>query len=420
MNSNRPNEILQTGFRVALGGALSLLELLGNSQKRQDNITQSQQELEQIIQDLAKKGELLEREALNFVETLLPQPNPNSKSPDYIERASEQCFRQPFDIKGTNLYGFVLEGSLHKLQQLCDKYLNNPANGKVHYRPATHYIILTFGTLESLSSRDQPDRDRGYIDEQEVVIWMLTMAGQQIGPVFKVDRMAWFVPYIFVSNSPALVSGREVYGIPKELGGFQIPPAKTEPELFTLHAHTWKTLTAQTEAKWEKLIEVSHIKKNSEAQSPKIWATYNEAVRDIAELLLGDNNTIEVPGLGLPIHLLEYLIEAEVPVVMLKQFRDAEDGKKACYQAILEIPMKLSRFRGGRLLSLGDLSEKFKVSIYNFASHPIVSELGLVRGQLPAEDPINLPVKLAFELNFDFTVEDAKVIWKASDKSNCP
>lgn len=413
MNVNSAAQLLQTGFRTALGASSAIAELLNNPQKLADSLANGPLSPEQLLQDLAARGESIEQEAHKFGETFLSGGTNHSKPPQYIERANEQCFLQPYDIKGTNLYGFVLESSLHQLQNLCNKYLNNIASGQVEYRLATNYLILTFGTIDSLASREKPDRDRGYIDEQEVVIWVLTMVGKQCGPVFKIDRFAWFVPYIFVSNSPALVSGREVYGIPKEIGGFKIPPISQFQEPFSLHTYTWKTLTAQTEAKWEQLIRVSSKNVDSESQLPKTWASYSEAVTNITQLLFENDGIIEIPGLGLPLNLLNYLLNAEIPVVMLKQFRDEENGKQACYQAIVEIPMKVSRFHAGRLLSFDSLGSQFEVTFYDFASHPIVKELGLYKGSLQPEQPVNIQPKLAFWLNFDFTVENATTVWKA-------
>lgn len=414
MNVNSAAQLLQTGLRAALGASSAFAQLLDNPQKLADILANPPQSAEQLFLDLAARGESIEQEAHKFGETFLSGGTNHSKPPQYIERASEQCFLQPYDIKGTNLYGFVLESSLHQLQKLCDKYLNNLTSPQVEYRPAANYLILTFGTIDSLASREKPDRDRGYIDEQEVVIWVLTMVGKQCGPVFKIDRFAWFVPYIFVSNSPALVSGREVYGIPKEIGSFNIPPIDRFQEPFSLHTYTWKTLTAQTEAKWEQLIRVSY-KNNagSKSQLPKTWASYSEAVTNITQLLFANDGIIEVPGLWLPLNLLEYLLNAEIPVVMLKQFRDEENGKQACYQAIVEIPMKVSKFHAGQLLSFDSFGSQFEVTIYDFASHPLVKELGLYKGSPQTEQPANIQSKLAFWLNFDFTVENGTTVWKA-------
>lgn len=168
-----------------------------------------------------------------------------------------------------------------------------------------------------------------------------------------------------------------------------------------------------TEAQWEQLIRVSSKNVDSKSQLPKTWASYSEAVTNITQLLFENDGIIEIPGLGLPLNLLNYLLNAEIPVVMLKQFRDEKNGKQACYQAIVEIPMKVSKFHAGRLLSFDSLGSQFEVTFYDFASHPIVKELGLYKGSLQPEQPVNIQPKLAFWLNFDFTVENATTVWKA-------
>ncbi len=412
MNKNNPAEFLQTGFRLALGATSTWVEILSNPHKLLEIIEKSPLESNELLNKLTTRGENIEKEANNLAKAFFCGNSSTEKTPKYIEHGGEQCFLQPFDIKGTKLNGFILESSLHKLQELCDKYLNL-SDGEIEYRPVTNYVILTFGTIESLCSRSNPEHNQGYIDEEEVVIWVLTMVGKKCGPIFKIDRFAWFVPYICVNNSPALVSGREVYGIPKEIGTFKIPDLHNLQDPFILQTYTWKNLTPDTAAQWTELIRVSQTSLPKENQPEKIWTNYSESVQEIAKLLFDCNGVIEIPGLGLPLNILEYLLNWEVPVVMLKQFRDAENGKKACYQSIVEIPMKVANFYGGKLLSFGDVGTQFQVTIYNFASHPIVQDLGLFKNSSQSKELANIDVKLAFWLNFDFTVENAKTIWKA-------
>jgi hypothetical protein len=119
MNVNSAAQLLQTGFRTALGASSAIAELLNNPQKLADIIAQPPRSPEQLLLDLAARGESIEQEAHKFGETFLSGGSHHFKPPQYIERAGEQCFLQPYDIKGTNLYGFILEGSLHKLQAVC-------------------------------------------------------------------------------------------------------------------------------------------------------------------------------------------------------------------------------------------------------------------------------------------------------------
>ncbi|MBK4729240.1 hypothetical protein JJD41_04985 [Oxynema sp. CENA135] len=74
MNPNNLMEFLQTGFRVGVGATTSLLESLQDAQKREENLADLQLEFNELTQKLAKKGEMTEREARNFVDTIFNQP----------------------------------------------------------------------------------------------------------------------------------------------------------------------------------------------------------------------------------------------------------------------------------------------------------------------------------------------------------
>ena len=87
-------------------------------------------------------------------------------------------------------------------------------------------------------------------------------------------------------------------------------------------------------------------------------------------------------------------------MVFLKQFRDVRDGDKACYQAIVEATATLEKLHNG----FPYLRQKFEVSIENFDSHPIVTELGVKLTQT---------AQLAFWLHFDFYLGNGTEIWKS-------
>jgi polyhydroxyalkanoate synthesis regulator phasin len=97
MNLDQVIDSLYKGFRVSLGATASLAEtlqdpykreqqlnqlrqawdelptVLKDEQKRQENLSRLQTELTQLTDEWATKGEVTEREARNFVETMLSQ-----------------------------------------------------------------------------------------------------------------------------------------------------------------------------------------------------------------------------------------------------------------------------------------------------------------------------------------------------------
>ena len=64
-------ELLTRARRIAFGTAASLVEILQNSSKREENIKKISEEFNQLANELAVKGEETEMEARRYVDTWL-------------------------------------------------------------------------------------------------------------------------------------------------------------------------------------------------------------------------------------------------------------------------------------------------------------------------------------------------------------
>jgi len=73
MDSDTVMQLLQKGFRVTLGATASLIEILQDPLRRDENLAKLRTELGELADELSIKGEMTEREARNFVETILSQ-----------------------------------------------------------------------------------------------------------------------------------------------------------------------------------------------------------------------------------------------------------------------------------------------------------------------------------------------------------
>lgn len=72
MISDNLTQVLQQGFRVTLGATSFVIETLQDSEKRDENLAKLKSEnLTQLTDEWAQKGEMTEREARNFVDTIL-------------------------------------------------------------------------------------------------------------------------------------------------------------------------------------------------------------------------------------------------------------------------------------------------------------------------------------------------------------
>jgi polyhydroxyalkanoate synthesis regulator phasin len=71
MNSDILVQLLQKGFRVTLGATASLIEVLQDPQKREENLSKLRTDLGQLAEELAERGAITEQEARSFVDTIL-------------------------------------------------------------------------------------------------------------------------------------------------------------------------------------------------------------------------------------------------------------------------------------------------------------------------------------------------------------
>lgn len=73
MDSTSLVQLLQKSFHVTLGATASLVEVLQDSQKREQNFSKLRLELSELAQEWSEKGEVTETEARNFVDNFLAQ-----------------------------------------------------------------------------------------------------------------------------------------------------------------------------------------------------------------------------------------------------------------------------------------------------------------------------------------------------------
>lgn len=73
MNSDSLTTLLQKGFRVSLGATATLIEILQDPQRREENLARLRLELSELAEEWAAKGAVTEQEARTFVDTILSQ-----------------------------------------------------------------------------------------------------------------------------------------------------------------------------------------------------------------------------------------------------------------------------------------------------------------------------------------------------------
>ena len=344
----------------------------------------------------------------------------NEKTPPaYVERGGEQVYAPPFKSQNVQLYGFVFalqNDDLTAAQETVDAQLNAPTKGATDYRVATPFVLVTFAQMGPLRSLVAPDSDKGFFEYDEAAIWMLTMATEEKHGAKKVDRLAWFIPYMFAELSQAVCCGREIYGYPKQYGWIGGVPdsvpdgvpndvlndttSSTRIEDMTLSTVAIRNYGADSRAKKQQLFNVRRTDTNkNESQFAREWGNVEEAFLEMVKLLRVEGG-LPHPSLSFVLHLLEYALHREAPMVYLKQFRDVQNSTSACYQAIIEAPGKVEKVHRVALLH-GD----YELEIVPADSHPIADDLGLAMQQ---------KALMGIYINFDLGIELGREVWRAA------
>ena len=346
-----------------------------------------------LIQELDLKGQKIEEDFSQLLKIHFCKQPSNRK---YIERVDEQAFNQPYSIKGTDMYGFVMKAEYDSLQKLCDKYFN--IGSSKFYCPAASCVVLTLNNIESLQSINPPDSEKGRVSEQEAIFWVPIFMGTKIGTFFKPEKLVWFMSYLFVDNTPPLVSGREIYGFPKQLAKFTFPSPLEKADFLSVDTLVFKKFSPDSTAQEARIIEVKTEK--SLNQSNK-YQDFSEFLADIVKNI--QIKQITIPNFDIGFNLISSLLEEKVNVISLKEFRDVEDPTIACYKAIVHSSMVVTQFHQA------EISTDSLVSIFNYPSHQICQELGLSASN---SDKVTITPLFSFHLNFDFQLNGGTVLWE--------
>jgi hypothetical protein len=317
----------------------------------------------------------------------------------YMARPASLEACQPGVMLNAQIYCFGLGGDLAAIDSCADRYLNAAPASTLKYKAALDVVMLTFMDAEKLMSvATGPGDAYGWVHDVECAFWVLLAAGtEDASGEFHPQRLVWWMPYVIVDTSVAMVTGREVWGFPKDVGTFHVPPAPTtSPALLAVDTRVFPTIDPSTQGTVQRLVTVEQ-RQPPPGVLEQLWEDVTEVGRGLKTVL------VEGAELGEGKELLELAMELahfSVPVTNLKQFRDCADGSKACYQALVESTCTVNKIHGG-----GFLSGKYDVTIGEFASHPIVTDLGLAGSRTTAQ--------FATWVRQDFEAATGTTVWEA-------
>ena len=315
-------------------------------------------------------------------------PAPTSLPP-YVIDGNLYDSLGPAQLDDVYMHMFCVPADKQKIQAWLDRTFSAPSGGAVSYEALGSKIFLGVAQLGHVSSLGQGGKDKGHTTEIDVTFWILARKCGD-GPL----AMRWIPAYLFVDSGAVLVTGREVWGFPKQLGKFDFKPVGDDPasgQNFDTQGFVIEKYGPNATAQWKPIINVRPKPKTHEKQT--IWTKF-EHLAEAAAVRLADDL------MGMADHIKAAIAMGDMTMAFLKQFPDATEPRRACYQAIVEAEAKTTTMHGSGLTN-----DKYEVEITSYASHPFLSELGLGEGWQDVGHGI--------WVHFDFTQNLGKEIWRA-------
>ncbi|MFO0674391.1 MAG: acetoacetate decarboxylase family protein [Polyangiaceae bacterium] len=215
---------------------------------------------------------------------------------------------------------------------------------------------------------------------------------------FHAERVVWFAPVVYVDTSAAVAEGREVYGFPKLLGRVVAPRLPDDPAHFSLTGAAYQGTPIARQLRPATIFEAQRQDAAKFGAHDKSWGTLIEAITGMIDLLKLDSGD----GLWESLRERAELFTLDQRLLVLKQFRDAVDGTRACLLQAVECPITVTDFQGAGLVS-GD----WLVTIPRYPGLDIAEQLGIRGGT----DPIK-PLAI-YRVKLDCRMENGIIVWSA-------
>jgi hypothetical protein len=292
------------------------------------------------------------------------------------------------------MMSYLYASDMASLQAVCDSWFGPVAeDGEYRYEPLSPVVVVTFADYQGARPLSLPYTNWGVAPYHEVIYSFFVVRLKKTAGVWLADRVGSFVPYIFVDDSIAMVAGREVYGMPKNIGWIEMPPT-TDATDYQLRLETVTTPEFTPGRQFTRLA-ITEINSTGVTLG-EIWNDVETAYAALRDLIFGAHH-LHLPDLNLIIELADAFKDHELPFCSFRQTLSVENSTDAVYQAAVDLVAHMDNFHTGGLLH-----GTHQLKLPQNALFPIADSLGLHDGQLALA---------AFTITWDFTFTTGTTIW---------
>jgi uncharacterized protein with NAD-binding domain and iron-sulfur cluster len=323
-------------------------------------------------------------------------PQSSRDLPRYVVRDGELLAVPPVEIE-VDVSMFALRADMTKLEALVDRLLNHQPE-KATYRALAPLAVLYCARVDNHAVTDP----LGFVPELDFGFWIPVLGGRTVEGRFVADRLVTLTPYLWVSNDVALNNGRSIFGFFKDLGTrMTFPDAHAPDRPFSVSAWVLPRMGRESPIEERPLLEV---RKTGTSTSARRLADLGHVMGSIVGSVAGGGEgSLDALRAGLA---MARAAPRGQRMVFLKQFPDALDARRACYQAVVECDIRFTSEPQAEVLE-----PRHEISLYEYDSHHVVSTLGLATERGRDRDHVTTSLA-AGRARFRAAVESPSIIWE--------
>lgn len=334
-------------------------------------------------------------------------------------------------MRNVALQIYPLRADMARMRQFINSYLNfvdDPYPLPYYFKPAMPYVmlqILQYPYLAVTTGNSVRFTQREVSLSVPLEVYYIDRNGDRV-----FNHYATCSPFLYLDVQPTIVSGRDIFGLPKVALRFQPIDPPLRPEEPALLADLRLRCAGPDGDEFKPLLKVfrdpprfasTSIVDDALSAVPDaasrwismmtgLWEQtvqppYRgyERTRDIASIQQMGRESISLLSNSLPAlswyrpALVDYVSTADIrlapmniEMITLKQFRDAEETDYACYQSLVSSSLYMDRISAGGILSdplSNNPSGGVFVRLYDNFTQPIMDSFGLdAESRIESED----------------------------------
>lgn len=341
--------------------------------------------------------------------------------PRFIDSLANPQVPPPYRFPDVNSHAFLFDLPTHFVQAYCDRYFNlgDAAERGFVYRafplfPYAAFVVLEYPAMipeseQTAEAGELTMKDRGFAGQNEFLVTFPVLRHGTTRATFLSDMvLEWATPLVVVNNATSAISGREILGMDKTYGlvevaeqsvltGFmsEICLRATPTTLSDYTTNMLKFVTIQTGPPAPSRGRLSNT---TSAWTLLGSRSANNLLEQVSAVIVGVDDA--TGG----------LMPNPMQIIMLKQFRDANNASQAVYQSLVGARCKYSDVVDFQFYNQDEVKMRVRDNgLFNSLWEPFIGPDNSI--QTP-DDPgwLTLPVKMAISFKATIDTDDVREI----------